>query len=610
MTSERAAPSPGAAGDGWLEAVCRWLALALPLLVTVTRVPLSPQWRDDLPALRGLAGLPLGPQGTLSTVLIQAVSVVPLAGRLMRAAWVSGLGVAVSAFALYLIIRRLLDANAWTPTLSPALALVGALLATLSPCWQLEGVAIGGASVACAVVLLAVVPGQAEPTSDARLWLGRGALVGLGCGESFVAGLALLAWLVARVALLREDLPRRSVLLFLAGAGAVLGLCALPWLLGPSDQTAWYGLLGTTRTGSAALASLKTSYPSAPAAWLAEVGLFAAVLAGGGALWGTLRTSTRRLLAPLLVFVAADLGFPVRGPNELFVDGLTPLRLLGVASLAAAATLGVHTLSLALRRARLPLAESASVLFVVLFATMVLVTSEDSGVLTRRHDRMAAEAWTDEALAALPPQSLLLARTPALIWRLWAARVIRGERPDLVLVPATVLGRSGLAEPLLRREPELGALVRETAMNGSPGEYALSTLADARPLFVELDPKWDRRLFDQLVPGTLWLGVAPHALGRSDRTAALEGGRDSFRRIVKIAQDPQHLDPATLGVLAARAREQALVLAALGDRKILSDLLDELDGIDPGNDFSKKLRKRLGKRKHGSVDVTGLIEQL
>jgi hypothetical protein len=179
-----------------------------------------------------------------------------------------------------------------------------------------------------------------------------------------------------------------------------------------------------------------------------------------------------------------------------------------------------------------------------------------------------------------------------------------------VLVPATVLDRSGLAQPLLRREPELVALVRETAMNGSPGEYALSTLADARPLYVELDPRWDRRLYDQLVPGSLWLGVAPHALGRSDRRAALEGGRDSFRRIVRIAQDPQHLDPATLAVLAARAREQALVLAALGDRKMLSGLLDELESIDPRNDFSKKLRSRLAKRKRGSVDVTGLLEEL
>ncbi|MBN1607092.1 MAG: hypothetical protein JW940_10700 [Polyangiaceae bacterium] len=610
MTPERAAPSPGAAAGGSAEAACRWLAFGVPLLVTATRVPLSPQWRDDVPVLRGLGGVPLGPQGTLSSVLIQAVSLVPLAGRLMRAAWVSGLGVALSALALYFIIRRLLDANAWTPTLSPALALAGALLAALSPCWQLEGVAIGGASVACAVVLLALLPGQAAPANDARLWLVRGALVGLACGESVVAGLALVASLGARVALLREALPRRFVLLFFGSAAVVLGLCALPWLLGPSDQTAWFGLLGVTRRGLASLDSLQTGRPSAAAAWLAEVGLFAAVLAGGGALWGTLRTATRRLFVPLLVFVAADVAFPVRGPNELFVDVLTPLRLLGVTSLAVAASLGVHTLSLALRRAQLPLAESASVLFVVLFATMVLVTSEDAGVLTRRHDRMAAEAWTDEALAALPPRSLLLARSPALIWRLWAARVVRGERPDLVLVPAPVLGRSGLAQPLLQREPELVALVRETAMNGSPGEYALSTLADARPLYVELDPSWDRRLYDQLVPGTLWLGVAPHALGRSDRRAALEGGRDSFRRIVRVAGDPQHLDPATLGVLAARAREQALVLAALGDRKLLSGLLDELDSIDPGNSFSKELRRRLGKRTRGAVDVTGLLEQL
>jgi hypothetical protein len=176
----------------------------------------------------------------------------------------------------------------------------------------------------------------------------------------------------------------------------------------------------------------------------------------------------------------------------------------------------------------------------------------------------------------------------------------------VLLVPAPVLGRRGLAEPLLRREPELSALVREVALNGSPGEYALSALADARPLYVELDPSWDRRLYEQLVPGSLWLGVAPHALGRSDRKAALEGGRDSFRRVARMVQDFQHLDSAILDVLVARVREQVLVLVALGDREILSELLGELERIESGSDFSKKLRARLGKSTRGAVDVTGL----
>jgi hypothetical protein len=542
--------------------------------------------------------------------LAQAASLIPLGGRLMRAAWVSGLALGVSALALYVIARRLLDANAWTPTLTPALALAGALLAALSPSWQLEGVAVGGASVASAVVLLALLPGQTAPAHDARLWLIRGTLVGLACGESYVAGLVLVAALAARVGVLREELPRRFVLLFLAGVLSTVSLCALHWLLGPPDETGWFGLISETRTGPASFAALHTGRPSPPIAWLDEVGVFAAVLAGGGALWGLLRTATRGLLVPLVVLVLADAVFPVRGSNELAVDPLTPLRLLAIASLAVAASLGVHTVSLALRKARLPLAESASVLLVVLFATMVLVTCEDAGVLTKRHDRLAAEAWTDEALAALPARSLLLVRTPALFWRLWAARAVRGERPDLVLAPVPVLGKSGLARPLLRREPELSALVRETAMNGSTSEYALSSLADARPLYVELDPSWDRRLFEQLVPGTLWLGFAPHALGRSDRKAALEGGRESFRRVVTVAQDPLRPDPATLAVLVARAREQALVLAALGDRKILSGVLSELDTMDPGSRFSKEMRGRLGRSARGGIDIGGLIEQL
>lgn len=610
MTRERAAEPPVPGSGGWTDPVCRWLALGVPLLVTLTRVPVGAQWRDDLSALRGLGGVPLGPQGVLSSVLVQAASLIPFGGRLMRAAWVSGLAASMSALAVYVIARRLLDANAWTPKLTPALALAGALLATLCPSWQLEGVSVGGATVASAVVLLALLPGETAPAHDAKPWLLRGMLVGLACGESYVAGLALIAAMVVRVGVLRSELPRRFVLLFLAGVFVVSGLCALPWLLGPSDQTSWFWLLSEPRTGPASLGALQASRPSPPVAWLEEVGVFATVLAAGGILWGVVRTATRALLMPLVVFVVADAVFPVRGLNELSVDAQTPLRLLAVSSMAVAASLGVHTVSLALRRARLPLADSASVLLVVLFATLVLATSEAAGVLAKRHDRLAAEAWTDEALAALPSRSLLLVRTPALFWRLWAARVVRGERPDLLLVPAPVLGRTGLARPLLRREPELSALVREIAMNGKASEYALSTLADVRPLYVELDPSWGRRLFEQLVPGTLWLGFAPHALGRSDRKAALEGGRASFQRIIGIAQDPLRQDPATLAVLAAHARERALVLAALGDRDVLAGVLNDLDTMDPGNGFSKEIRRRLGTRTRGGIDITGLIEQL
>ena len=76
-------------------------------------------------------------------------------------------------------------------------------------------------------------------------------------------------------------------------------------------------------------------------------------------------------------------------------------------------------------------------------------------------------------------------------------------------------------------EPGVAPLLRDVATAGRISEFSLTTLAEARPLFVELDPAGDRRLLDHLRPTPLWRGVATHTLGRSDRGIALseDGGR-------------------------------------------------------------------------------------
>ena len=106
----------------------------------------------------------------------------------------------------------------------------------------------------------------------------------------------------------------------------------------------------------------------------------------------------------------------------------------------------------------------------------------------------------------------------------------------------------------------------------------------------------------------MWLGFAPHALGRSDRQEALKEGRNPWIRVRKLAQAELHPDPATLAVLIARAREQALVYAALGDRQALSDMLDEIATLAPDSRFPENVRSRLARERRGGIDVTGLYQ--
>jgi hypothetical protein len=69
----------------WLDATCAWLALAIPLGLTLMRSSPSTQWRDDLAVVRGLGLVPFGGEGVPSTVLMQLAALLPIGGRLLRA---------------------------------------------------------------------------------------------------------------------------------------------------------------------------------------------------------------------------------------------------------------------------------------------------------------------------------------------------------------------------------------------------------------------------------------------------------------------------------------------------------------------------------------------
>jgi hypothetical protein len=404
------------------------------------------------------------------------------------------------------------------------------------------------------------------------------------------------------------ELPRRrSVVLFAVGGAVAAVLLLVPLALRPLAARAWVDLGYGLSSADVVAIDATAERPGALGVWLRDVGVVSVLLALGGCLWGLARRRTRWLMAPLAALVAVDLAFPASRTGLVAADPLAPMRLLALAALATAAALGVHALSLALVRSRLPMTRAAAVLLVVFQFTLVIVTGEDSSYVADRRAQSAAEVWTDEAIGNLPPRSLLLVRSEAALWRLWAARHVRGERPDLTIVPVPLLARGSIARSLLAEEPALAPLVRDLVIGGRPSEYALSLLADARPLFVELDPTWDRRLVHHLIPRPLWLGFAPHPVGRSDRAPALERGQRAFSRVLDAAKTDTYRDAATLAVLSARAREQAHALGAVGDREGVAELLFGLREIDPGDPFAAELEDRLAKTQRGAPDLAHLL---
>jgi hypothetical protein len=213
--------------------------------------------------------------------------------------------------------------------------------------------------------------------------------------------------------------------------------------------------------------------------------------------------------------------------------------------------------------------------------TLIALTSEEAAVATDRAAMGAAEVWTDEAFGALPARAAVLARTPEIAWRLWAARVTRGERPDVLVVPAPLLGRGRVTEALLSNERATGLLLRDMALAGAPSEHALSTLADARPLFVELFPGWPERLRRHLTISGMWLEYSAEPRGPSDRKLALPAQAIPLARVLRAAAGTSQSDPSTRAVVNARIHDQAATLMILGEHETTQLFLAKVAELTP-----------------------------
>jgi hypothetical protein len=353
--------------------------------------------------------------------------------------------------------------------------------------------------------------------------------------------------------------------------------------------------------GQSSLTALdpSTLRSTAFSAWVSDVGPAALALSLGGAVVGMLVRATRPLVMPLLALSAIDLGFAAHPVGTLTLDPSAPARLLALSALAIVGALGVQSAALFLARARLPFAAPAAVLLVVFDFTLVFVGLESSASVAERRTGRATEVWTDEALGSLPKNALLLGRSEAVAFRLWAAQLVRGERPDVVVVPTTLLERGALRRRLLAEETALAGVLRDVALTGRPGEYALSTLADARPLFVELDSGFDERVSDHVVPAAFWLRFRAHPVGRSDRVVAFERATRKGTRAVRALAREDSLEDvsATRSVLVATLRQRALFLSARRDAELALETAEGLLELDASDAVAADVKKRFAERE-------------
>ncbi len=581
--------------------LCGWVSFLLPAVCGLWTTSGHERWADDVAVVRSLGLSPVGGEGLLSMVLCQLAVLLPVGSQLLRAALSSVVALGVCSALTYRLIRGLLDRCAPSAA-SPLVACLAASLLSLSPLAQQEAGRIGGPLLSLSLLLLGVsVCEGRRALDDPRFEPLAGLVLGLASAESRVAGALLACVLVVRYGVERRLPSARRVLLLATGAAYSWGLASMFCWLRPLSESAWLNVPQAPSPAPPAdsLAPLGGLWDWARATFGQWGAQFDAVPLGAAAAGLCLLLLRPRRLAPAAPFLALlSLGgvapWALRAGHRELSELACLASCVGVAALSAVAA---SALWRRLVRPRWPLLGPAAPLGLALCGTLVL-RSLDRAVTVPKGHGLGAQVFLEEALGRLPRGAMLLVRSETLAFRLLAARAAHGYRPDVVIGPVSLLGSGFLDRRLLDAEPEAGSLLRHLAVDGRADEYSLCRLADARPLFVELDPGWDRQLLEHLRPEPIWLGFSPHALDASERIEGLARSRDSFRRIVLSGQHAP-LDAATRQAVGQAARQQALVLSEVGDRQGAWRLLTVLSKLLPRDPLVAELGAQLRQQGGG-----------
>lgn len=534
-------------------------------------------WAEDLAVVRSLGLIQLGGEGVLSSALQGGLSVVPLGSLLLRMALLNPVLVGLGSWLIFRMARALFPASV-SPHLGNLLALGAAWSVGLSPAWQQAACTLGSPVLAACLVLVGVCLLQ-EPRGRSPLALP--VVTGLLFCEARGPALVLLAAALV-VVVQRQQLPSLGRLLGGALAMAtVVAICLLPSLVEPlGGHNAWQ-------------MGLDLGLPEAefaPRRFVDDVNLYPLLTAGFASVWLFMTARGRRQVVPLAATGLAALAFD--DPAH---------RLVVVAACGILSARGVLGLLTWMARANLPFTRLGLRVVGLLHLSAILLVAEGGRLRVSHQVVSATQEWTSEAFERLPANSLVFTHSAQAAWRLWAARLTSGTRPDVVVVPSALLSHGTLAERLLQLEPKLHHVIRDVAAQGAVSEYALAELADARPLRVEYDPTWTPRIFEHMSGDGLWFRFAPHPLGRSDRAEGVTESIDAILRVHEAAAQPYGRDQATLERLTDDALRHGLLLASLGELRTARSMVRALHHVGDGDRRWRELQKLVRRRPPGST---------
>jgi hypothetical protein len=156
-----------------------------------------------------------------------------------------------------------------------------------------------------------------------------------------------------------------------------------------------------------------------------------------------------------------------------------------------------------------------------------------------------------------------LAHNPQTIFRYWGGEAEEENRPDVTMVALPLLTYPKLVDRLVRREPELGPLLRSYVLDGRLSAAEVQSLAALRPVFVEMDVRVDREMMDLIVPEQLYHRVLTADTTDADEASAMRAHSERWTDI--YARIGQPIDPHTMAQLLWRHYADSLYFAGVGD---------------------------------------------
>jgi hypothetical protein len=201
---------------------------------------------------------------------------------------------------------------------------------------------------------------------------------------------------------------------------------------------------------------------------------------------------------------------------------------------------------------------------------------DDASLRLDKRPAYALSMWEDAAFTSLPSGSLLLISSPALYERLLATAVAGSLPPDLELLP-TYDPSLPVAARALTRDPRLVPLFRDLALQGSPQELSLATLAGNRALVVAPDPHSDRSLLRHLIPYGLLSVFEPEPRGGTDRRRALDASSPARTRLDETLGKPKRGPLAKLTETLLEARYE--VASKMGEKEVAERALLDVEAF-------------------------------